>query len=158
MSNVIMVWFYRATNFSQEPLLWAEMRAMSEALQSDCRDEKSVYLRGYLFILYNCCSCALSQHCTVKCNIFIYPQNVKCLHVWCISILAYLIVRIDYYIYRAVWCTAFQPAVFYLVTSCQLSHWCVESMSSFPTRGWPLSRPVVWSRGQLTVSCVALTM
>jgi len=47
------IWFYRTTNFSQEPLLWAEMRAISEALQSDFRDEESIYLRGYIFVLAN---------------------------------------------------------------------------------------------------------
>ena len=44
-----MLWLYRATNFSQEPRLLAEMRAISEALQSDFRDENSIYLRGYTF-------------------------------------------------------------------------------------------------------------
>jgi len=45
------LWFYRATNFPQEAQLWSEMRAVSEALQSDFRDESSIYLRGCIFIL-----------------------------------------------------------------------------------------------------------
>ena len=44
----VVSWSCRATNFSQEPLLWAEMHAISEALQSDFRDESSTYLRGYI--------------------------------------------------------------------------------------------------------------
>jgi len=43
--------FCRAANFSQEPLLWSEMCAMSEALQSEFRDENTVYLRGCSIII-----------------------------------------------------------------------------------------------------------
>jgi len=57
MSN-IMSGSCRATNFSQEQLLWAEMRAISEALQSDFRDETSIYLRGYFFNDIHLCALA----------------------------------------------------------------------------------------------------
>jgi len=37
------------TNFSEEALLWDEMHGISKALQFECQDEKTIYLRGCVF-------------------------------------------------------------------------------------------------------------
>jgi len=49
---LVVACFCRAANFSQEPLLWSEMHAISEALQSDFRDENSIYLRGCVICIF----------------------------------------------------------------------------------------------------------